>query len=57
MLLEIWKQANTPLDYIVAIWITGLISLSVLGIGGFIFNWITNPDAVNTATFGIFDTL
>lgn len=57
MLLEIWKQANTPLDYIVAVWVTGLVSLSVLGVIGFIHNWILNPDIVNTATFGIFDTL
>ena len=56
MLLEIWKQANTPLDYIAAIWATGLASLSVLGIIGFIYNWIINPDVLNNASFGLFDT-
>jgi len=57
MLLEIWKQAKSPSDYIVAFWVTGLLSLAILGITGFIYNWIINPNAVGNASFGIFDTL
>jgi len=57
MLLKIWKQAKSPIDYVVAVWVVGLLSLAMLGITGFIFNWIINPDIVNNTSFGVFDTL
>lgn len=32
-----------------------LTLLALGGIIGFVYNWISNPDIVNTATFGILD--
>lgn len=57
MLLDIWKQAKTPLDYVVALWATGLLALALTGVLGFIFKWVTNPSMLDNTSFGIFDTL
>ena len=56
-LVDLWKEANRPMEYLVALWITGLATLAFTGIGIMIFEMITNPSQFNNATFGIFDTL
>jgi len=56
-LVDLWKEAKTPLDYVVTTWITGLAVLAFSGIGIMVFEMITNPTQFNHATFGIFDTL
>ena len=56
-LVDLWKEAKTPLDYTLTTWITGLAVLAFTGIGVMVFEMITNPSQFNNATFGIFDTL
>ena len=55
--IEFWKEAETPLDYAINIWVTALLALAVTGLGKAIFELITNPSQFSNATFGIFDTL
>ena len=54
-LKELWKDANTPLDYVIALWIYGLVGLSAIGILKVLFEIVTNPGQFNNITFGIFD--
>ena len=56
-LVQLWKYAETPFDYIMALFISGLAALAFSGIGIVLFQLITNPSQFNNATFGIFDTL
>lgn len=52
-----WKEAETPLDYVINVWVTALLALIVTGLGKAIFELITNPSQFNNITFGVFDTL
>jgi hypothetical protein len=56
-LVDLWKDAKTPLDYVLTTWVTGLAVLAFTGIGVIVFELITNPLQFSNATFGIFDTL
>ena len=56
-LVDLWKEARTPLDYVLTTWVTGLAVLAFTGIGVIVFELITNPLQFSNATFGIFDTL
>jgi hypothetical protein len=56
-LVDLWKEAKTPLDYTITLWISGLALLAFTGIGIMVFEMITNPSQFSNATFGIFDTL
>lgn len=56
-LVELWKESNTPLEYLTTLWVTSLAVLAFSGIGVMIFELITNPSQFSNATFGIFDTL
>jgi len=44
-------------DIILKIWLAGLLIMWVLGMGLILFHLITNPSAIDNASFGIFDTL
>jgi hypothetical protein len=55
--INFWKEAETPLDYVINVWVTSLLALAVTGLGKAIFELITNPSQFSNATFGIFDTL
>lgn len=44
-------------DVVVKIWIAGLMAMWVLGMSAVLFHIITNPSAIDNATFGVFDTL
>ncbi len=44
-------------DVVVKIWIAGLLAMWVLGMSAVLFHIITNPSAIDNATFGVFDTL
>ena len=55
--IEFWKEAETPLDYVINVWVTALGALAVTGLGKALFELITNPSQFSNATFGIFDTL
>ena len=56
-LVDLQKEAKTPLDYVLTTWVTGLAVLAFTGIGVIVFELITNPLQFSNATFGIFDTL
>lgn len=55
--IEFWNEADTLLDYVINIWVTGLVLLALTGFGKVLFELITNPSQFSNATFGIFDTL
>lgn len=58
--VELWQTAigsKKPLDFIIALWITVLISMFWVGWTFIVFQFITNPAQFENATFGIFDTL
>ena len=48
---------ETPLDYIMAVWVNVLLVMSFSGIGMIAYELITNPTQFNDVTWGIFDTL
>lgn len=54
-LFQIWKDANQPVDYAVAAWVTLLFGIASVGFGKVIFELITNPEQFKSITFGIFD--
>jgi len=54
-LIELWEEAKTPMDYVIAIWVYGLVGLSAIGILKVLFEIVTNPGQFNNITFGIFD--
>mgnify|MGYP000864755005 CR=1 FL=1 len=54
-LIELWEEAKTPMDYVIAIWVYGLVGISAIGILKMLFEIVTNPGQFNNITFGIFD--
>lgn len=57
MLIELWNDAKSPIDFVVVMWIYGLIGLSTIGMLGLLYGLFTGQADVSNATFGIFDTL
>ena len=60
VLIQIWKDKLSDyviMDYIVKIWITGLLFMFVLGFVSIIYGIISGEADINNATFGVFDTL
>ena len=57
VLLQIWKDAETPVDYVMATWVTGLFALAVTGLISLVYGIVTGQADISNATFGIFDTL
>ncbi len=53
----IWKEADSLLDYTIALWLTALLIMAFSGILVMIFELFTNPAQFNNASFGVFDTL
>jgi len=51
------RECETPLDYIVAIWVNLLGAIAITGLGKVFYELITNPQQFNDVTWGIFDTL
>jgi len=45
------------IDVILKIWIAGLLTMCVIGMGTLLFHIISDPSVIDNATFGIFDTL
>lgn len=54
---ELWLDANTPIDYVVASWITLLGGLFLVSWTSLVFGIVTGQVDLSNATFGIFDTL
>ena len=55
--IDFWKEAETPLDYVINVWVTALGVIAITGLGKALFELITNPSQFSNATYGIFDTL
>lgn len=45
------------IDVILKIWIAGLFTMWVLGMGTLLFHIISDPSVMDNVTFGVFDTL
>ena len=56
-LIQIWKEATHPLEYLVALWITGLASLAISGWLYLVINFILDPSMFDNVTWGLIDTL
>ena len=54
-LKELWEDAKTPLDYVIALWIYALVGLAAIGMLKMLFEIVTNPYQFNGLKFGIFD--
>jgi len=44
-------------DIVLKVWIAGLLTMFVVGMGTLLFHIISDPSVIDNATFGIFDTL
>tara|TARA_B110000503_G_C7078803_1_gene384178 strand:- start:692 stop:877 length:186 start_codon:yes stop_codon:yes gene_type:complete len=55
--IKFWNEAESPLDYVINIWVTALGLIALTGFGKVLFELITNPSQFSNITFGIFDTL
>lgn len=51
----IWKEADTPVEYLIALWITLLAGTAVIGFAGLFYGIVTGQTDFSNATFGIFD--
>ena len=54
-MVEIWKDANSPLEYLIAFWVTGLAALAIGGWLTLVVNFILNPTMFNNVTWGLID--
>lgn len=55
--IEMWQDAETPLDYVVLFWVAGLAATAIVGVVGLFYGILSGQADVNNATFGVFDTL
>jgi len=56
-LFKIWQEAETSVDFVVALWITLLFVTASVGFAGIVFLLLTQPERFSQASFGIFDYL
>jgi hypothetical protein len=56
-LLQLWKDANSPLEYLIALWISSLATLTLVGFVGLFYGIFTGQVDLSSTTWGIFDTL
>lgn len=56
-IIKLWKDAKTPLQYIVAGWVTLLSALVSFGLLGLLYKLIIDPLSFSNITYGIFDTI
>jgi hypothetical protein len=54
-LAELWTKAESPTDYIVAMWIYLLLGLFTISWIPLVIELITNPSRFSNITFGVFD--
>lgn len=55
--IEMWKDAETPLDYVLLFWVAGLAATAIVGVVGLFYGILSGQADVDNATFGVFDTL
>ena len=53
--MGIWREANSPLEYLIAFWISGLAVLAIGGWFALVVNWIMNPSMFDGVKFGLID--
>jgi len=53
--MGIWREANSPLEYLIAFWISGLAVLAIGGWFTLVVNWIMNPSMFDGVKFGLID--
>lgn len=53
--VKLWKDANSPLDYMISFWISGLAVLAIGGWFTLVVNFIINPTQFNGVTWGLID--
>ena len=54
-IVQVWRDSNSVLEYVVAFWLT---SLAVLAVGGWltlVVNFILNPSMFDNVTWGLID--
>ena len=56
-LFKIWEEAETSVDYIIALWISFLFVTATTGFLAILFLLTTQPERFSNLTFGIFDYL
>ena len=54
-LSNLWKEAKTPIDFIVVMWIYLLLGLFSIGMTSIILKLITNPSDFKNISFGLID--
>jgi hypothetical protein len=55
--IQLWKEANTFLEYVIALWFTVMVAIAAGGFSYLIVKWIMNPTMWNGVQFGIYDYL
>jgi len=56
-LRELWEDAKSPADFIIIMWIYGLVGLATISMISLLYGMFTGQADVTNTTFGIFDTL
>ena len=54
-IVNLWKEASSPLEYLVALWISGLVVLAIGGWFTLVVKWIMNPSMFDGVQFGLID--
>ena len=54
-IVDLWKEASSPLDYLIALWISGLVVLAVGGWITIVVKTIMNPTIWDGVQFGLID--
>ena len=54
-IVDLWKDASSPLEYLIAFWVTGLAVLAVGGWITIVVKTIMNPTIWNGVQFGLID--
>lgn len=54
-LLKLWKEAESPVEYMIAAYIWFLFGLATTGWLSLVYLLLTEPSRFNNITFGIFD--
>jgi hypothetical protein len=54
-IVDLWKDASSPLEYLVAVWITGLAGIAITGWTYLMIRFILNPGMFDHVTWGLID--
>ena len=54
-LFKIWREAETSIDYVIALWITLLFCTATVGLLSILFLLATQPERFSNISFGLID--